>query len=95
MDLERIMEPSLMKWKVNPKLITDWNCIDPQSTNFPLLFCELAFSPEVKDVEDDRLRGVPNFLTNPGKKGTGYGYLDICFNPYPEYMYVTMTSIWP
>ena len=47
-------------------------------------------SPEEREVEDDRLRGVPNFLTNPGKKGTGYGYNDICLNPYPEYMYVNI-----
>jgi len=46
-----------------------------------------AFSPETKDSEeDDRLKGVANFLTNPGKKGNGYGYVDICLNPYPENM---------
>jgi len=45
-----------------------------------------AFSPEAREIEDDSLKGVSNFLTNPGKKGTGYGYLDICFNKYPEYM---------
>ncbi len=28
---------------------------------------------------------LPNFYTNPGKKGIGYGYLDICINPYPEW----------
>jgi len=26
-----------------------------------------------------------NFLTRPGKKGTGYGYLDVTLNKYPEY----------
>jgi len=26
-----------------------------------------------------------NFLTRPGKKGTGYGYIDVGFNKYPEY----------
>jgi len=50
------------------------------------MLLKTAFSPEVNSEKDDRLKGVPNFLTNPGKKGTGYGYLNICLNPYPEYM---------
>lgn len=25
------------------------------------------------------------FLTSPGKKGTGYGYLDVCIGPYPAH----------
>jgi hypothetical protein len=45
-----------------------------------------AFSPETREDKDDRLKGVPNFLTSPGKKGTGYGYVDVTINPYPEYM---------
>ncbi|ODN06417.1 hypothetical protein Ocin01_00264 [Orchesella cincta] len=45
-----------------------------------------AMSPETVAETDTRLQGVPNFLTNPGKKGSGYGYLDITINPYPEYM---------
>lgn len=28
---------------------------------------------------------LPNFYTNPGKKGTGYGYVEVCLNPYPEW----------
>jgi hypothetical protein len=47
-----------------------------------LLF--LAFSPEADEDVDDRLRGVANFLTNPGKKGS-YGYNDICINPFTEW----------
>jgi len=27
-----------------------------------------------------------NFLTNPGKKGTGYGYIDVALNKYPKYI---------
>jgi len=26
-----------------------------------------------------------NFLTRPGKKGTGYGYIDVTLNKYPQY----------
>ena len=26
-----------------------------------------------------------NFLTRPGKKGTGYGYIDVTLNKYPGY----------
>jgi hypothetical protein len=43
-----------------------------------------AFSPETKDKKEDDLAGLPNFLTNPGKKGTGYGYANVTINPYPE-----------
>ncbi|VUZ44664.1 unnamed protein product [Hymenolepis diminuta] len=27
----------------------------------------------------------PNFYTNPGKKGTGYGYANVAFSPLPEW----------
>lgn len=27
-----------------------------------------------------------NFITNPGPKGTGYGYSNICMSKYPEYI---------
>lgn len=45
-----------------------------------------AFSPEQRDKPENIMEGVPNFLTNPGKKGTGYGYVGVCLNEYPEYM---------
>jgi len=42
-----------------------------------------AFSPLTRVVRKAKpLRGV---YTNPGKKGTGYGYVDVCFNKYPEH----------
>ncbi|VDP91243.1 unnamed protein product [Echinostoma caproni] len=28
---------------------------------------------------------LKNFYTNPGKKGTGYGYPDVCMNPFPAW----------
>ncbi|VDO01585.1 unnamed protein product [Rodentolepis nana] len=32
-----------------------------------------------------KLKGLPNFYTNPGKKGTGYGYPNVALNPLPEW----------
>nr|VZI36510.1 unnamed protein product [Spirometra erinaceieuropaei] len=43
-----------------------------------------AMSREAKRVE--KQPELHNFYTNPGKKGTGYGYLDVTINPYPEWM---------
>ncbi|GAA39001.1 upf0602 protein C4orf47 [Clonorchis sinensis] len=41
-----------------------------------------AFDPARKAVP--RVPELKNFYTNPGKKGTGYGYVDVCLNPYPS-----------
>jgi len=34
-----------------------------------------ALSPQVKQAKEYKAPGK-NFYTNPGKKGTGYGYVD-------------------
>jgi len=43
-----------------------------------------SFSPGTKSEKDEKPPG-PNFTTNPGKKGTGYGFLDVTIGKYPEY----------
>lgn len=46
-----------------------------------------SFSPEKREEPASQFdKSLPNFLTRPGKKGTGYGYVDVTINPYPEYM---------
>jgi len=52
-----------------------------------------SFSPEEKEKVKDSLEGTRNFLTNPGKKGTGYGYQGLTLGPYPEYMQVQLTKV--
>ncbi|KAA3680283.1 uncharacterized protein DEA37_0014849 [Paragonimus westermani] len=42
-----------------------------------------AFDPAVKVIP--KLHEPRNFYTSPGKKGTGYGYVDVCINPYPKW----------
>ncbi|CAH8593365.1 unnamed protein product [Dicrocoelium dendriticum] len=42
-----------------------------------------AFDPTVRVAP--KVPSLKNFYTNPGKKGTGYGYVDVCLNPYPKY----------
>lgn len=44
-----------------------------------------AFSTKMKARAPFKHEG-PNALTNPGKKG-GYGYVNICLNPYPDHRY--------
>ncbi|XP_059156791.1 UPF0602 protein C4orf47 homolog isoform X2 [Physella acuta] len=43
-----------------------------------------SFSPASKESGSKR-EPLKNILTNPGKKGTGYGYVNICLNPYPPH----------
>ncbi|KAH9513005.1 hypothetical protein Btru_035562 [Bulinus truncatus] len=43
-----------------------------------------AFSPTTAGAGSKR-EPLKNVLTNPGKKGTGYGYANICLNPYPPH----------
>nr|CAH8876507.1 unnamed protein product [Trichobilharzia regenti] len=40
-----------------------------------------AFDPSVAKVEL-KTPEKKNFYTSPGKKGTGYGYTDVCLNPF-------------
>ncbi|CAG5134595.1 unnamed protein product [Candidula unifasciata] len=43
-----------------------------------------AFTPQTKEGSSKKVGGK-NFFTNPGKKGTGYGYANVGLNPYPPY----------
>ncbi|KAF5393999.1 hypothetical protein PHET_12439 [Paragonimus heterotremus] len=42
-----------------------------------------AFDPALKVVP--KVHEPKNFYTSPGKKGTGYGYVDVCLNPFPNW----------
>lgn len=44
-----------------------------------------ALSTEMRKVIKEK--ELHNFYTNPGKKGTGYGYVDVTINPYPEWSF--------
>ena len=45
-----------------------------------------ASSPLADLKEDERLKGVANFLVNFPKTGSGYGYTwDVGLSPYPEH----------
>ncbi|KAK3091674.1 hypothetical protein FSP39_021731 [Pinctada imbricata] len=43
-----------------------------------------AFSPAARPGKDYKSPGK-NFMTNPGKKGTGFGYLTVTLGKYPTY----------
>lgn len=43
-----------------------------------------SFSPNLKPEKEEKPPGI-NFTTNPGKKGTGYGFIDVTIGKYPEY----------
>ena len=43
-----------------------------------------AFSPKTAGVKA-KVEKLPNIKTNPGKKGTGYGYGNVTLNKLPEY----------
>ncbi|GAB1609031.1 UPF0602 protein C4orf47 homolog [Argonauta hians] len=44
-----------------------------------------ALSPIVKPKSPTAQLGK-NIVTSPGKKGTGYGYLEVTMNPYPKHL---------
>ncbi|CAL1545850.1 unnamed protein product [Lymnaea stagnalis] len=43
-----------------------------------------SFSPTTSGGGSKR-EPLKNILTNPGKKGTGYGFANVCLNPYPPH----------
>lgn len=49
--------------------------------NFQEIFT--AVDPTIKIVP--RPPVMKNFYTNPGKKGTGYGYPNVCLSPFPSW----------